>query len=185
MEKESDLLRRVRALDEAALGEVYDATYPLLYRYIFHQVGHAMLAEDLTAEVFNRFLKQLHAGRGPHRYLKAWLYRVARNLVIDEARRQVHRNHANLREDMAADQQDVAERAQQSILSQQARASLLELTPKQRDVIILKYLEGMSNDEVASLLKLSVGAVKALQNRGLAAMRRKLERSGAVTKDST
>lgn len=61
---ERDLLRRVRALEEEALGTVFDTYYQPLYRYIYHRVGHQETAEDLTADVFNRLLKEIDRGRG-------------------------------------------------------------------------------------------------------------------------
>ena len=75
---------------------------------------------------------------------------------------------------------DVEGEAHRATLRAQARAALDELTDKQRAVIILKFLEGCSNREVSQILETSVGAVKALQHRGLAAMRRHLVNSGAI-----
>ena len=179
--QDNDLLRRAKALDEQALGAIFDTYYPLLYRYIYHQVGHATTAEDLTAEVFIRLLKQLRAGRGPDRRLKPWLYRVAHNLVVDHWRRDAHRDHEQLDEQLLAGEEGTEQQAQRAILRQQARAALNTLTNKQRAVIILKFLERMDNAEIADVLEMTVGAAKAMQSRGLAAMRTYLVRSGAVT----
>jgi RNA polymerase sigma-70 factor (ECF subfamily) len=174
------LLRGARALDEAAIGTVFDTYYPSIYRYIYRHVHHQPTAEDLAGEVFCRMLEQLAAGRGPKRHLKAWLYRVAYNLVVDNSRRQVHRDHEPLAGQTIYAGHDVEGEAHQATLRAQARAALDELTDKQRAVIILKFLEGCSNREVSQILETSVGAVKALQHRGLAAMRRHLVNSGAI-----
>ena len=117
-------------------------------------------------------LEQLAKGRGPEQHLRAWLYRVAHNLVVDHARRQVHRDHDPLDEGLVSTGQDVELEVHDAILRQQAGEALQRLTPMQRAVIILKYLEGYTNQEISSMLDLSVGAVKALQHRGLASMRR-------------
>jgi RNA polymerase sigma-70 factor (ECF subfamily) len=180
---ERELLQRVLALDERALGMVFDAYYLPLYRYIAHHIGHLETAEDLAAEVFNRLLEEIERGRGPKRSLKSWLYRVAHNLLVDQLRRLEHRDHELLSEAMVSSDPSVPAQAETAILSQQARAALQELTPRQRDVIILKYLEGHENDEVARILGTSVAAVKSLRSRGLAAMRRHLERVGAVPEE--
>ena len=174
MVDERKLLREARSLDDSALGVVFDTYYPLLYRYIYHHVHHQATAEDLTGEVFARLLAQLAEGRGPKRHLKAWLYRVALNLVIDESRRRVHRAHESLDEWDVPDEMDVEMQAQTALAWRRARAALEELSPKQRAVIILKYLEGYDNKEVSRILETSVGAVKSLQHRGLASMRRHL-----------
>jgi RNA polymerase sigma-70 factor (ECF subfamily) len=180
---EQTLLRGARSLDGTSLGTVFDTYYPLLYRYIYHHTGHQATAEDLTAEVFKRLLEQLANDKGPDRHLRAWLYRVAHNLVVDEARRRVHRDHEPLDREQAAARQDVETSVQAALLKRQARAALEELTPKQRAVIILKYLEGYDNREVARMLDISVGAAKSLQHRALAAMRKKLAATGVVRED--
>lgn len=174
MESEQELLRRARALEEGALAAIFDEYYEAIYRYIYHYTGHVQSAEDMAAEVFQRLLEQLHAGRGPDRHIKAWLYRVAHNVIIDEARRLSHRDHRELDEELASAGASPEEQTQQAILSEQAHRALLHLTPKQRSVIVLRFLEGMDHDEIAHILSMPVGAVKALQHRALAAMRRNL-----------
>ena len=183
LSEERKLLRRVRSLDEAALGTVFDTYYPRLYRYIYQHVHHQATAEDLAAEVFARMLEQLTNGGGPRRHLQAWLYRVAHNLVVDTSRRQVHRNHEPLEDWTAVSGQDVEGEVQQAMAWQQASAALAELTPQQRAVIILKYLSGLSNKEVAHVLETSEGAVKSLQHRGLASMRRALAENGVMQEE--
>lgn len=175
-----DLLRRARRLDESALSAIFDAFYAPLYRYVYHHTGHAATAEDLVAEVFKRLLEQFHRGDGPDRDVKAWLYRTAHNLIVDDSRRMVHRDHAQLEEDTPDAERDVSEQAGHALLAGQARAALARLTTGQRAVIILKYLEGLSNAEIAHVLSMPVGAVKALQSRGLAAMRQYLESAGMI-----
>jgi RNA polymerase sigma-70 factor (ECF subfamily) len=165
-------------LEEAALGEIFDTYYPVLYRYIYHHVHHQQTAEDLTAEVFTRLLEQLANGRGPEQHLRAWLYRVAYNIVVDESRRRVYRDHELLDERTALAGEDVEEQVHASIFQDQARSALAALTAKQQAVIVLRFLEGCENREVSQIMGLTVGAVKALQHRGLAAMRRHLERMG-------
>lgn len=174
---EKELLRGARELDRTALTAIFDTFYQPLYRYIYHHIGHKATAEDLATEVFTRLLEKLRAGRGPERYLKAWLYRVAHNLAVDELRRRTHRDHDALDDNIAASGQDLLQQAHLAVQSDQARAALAHLTPNQRAVIVLKFLEGLDNAEIARALKLSVSAVKALQHRGLQAMRCRLERS--------
>ena len=180
-----ELLRRARSLDESALGAVFDIYYQPLYRHIYYHVRHRETAEDLAAEVFARMLAQLAKGQGPQKHLKAWLYRVAFNLIVDESRRRVHRDHEPLDEGVASSEQGVEAQIQTSILAQEAWNALDELTIKQRTVIVSRYLGGQENIEIARTLEMSVGAVKALQHRGLAAMRRYLKRVGVIQEGST
>jgi RNA polymerase sigma-70 factor (ECF subfamily) len=171
---EQVLLARARSLDETALEAIFDHYYPVLYRYLYYHVHHRQIAEDLTAEVFTRMLERLADGGGPERYLRAWLYRVAYNLVVDESRRRVHRDHDPLDEQVAVVDGEVEAHTEASILRGHAQAALMSLTSSQRAVIVLKFLEGCENREVAQILGTTIGAVKALQHRGLAAMQEHL-----------
>ena len=170
------MLEQVLNLDEQALAAVFDTYYVPIYRYIYHQIGHVETAEDLAGEVFLRLLDRIREGRGPNRHLKAWLFRVAHNLVVDESRRAAHRDHESLDDSIPVGRASVEEQVQHAVTTQQAYDLLEELTPQQRSIIVLKYLEGMENAEVAHTLGLSIGAVKALQHRGLNALRRRFSR---------
>ena len=172
---EQEFLQRVRQLDEDALSELFSTYYPAIYRHILRHVGHQRAAEDMAAEVFRRLLDQLGRGSGPTSSLKAWMYRVAINLVVDDSRRQSFRQHAELDEDLAHDGPPVEEAAHQLLLAEAAQQALLSLTPKQRTVLVLRYLDGFNLPETAEIMGLAITAVKALQHRGLVALRRELE----------
>jgi RNA polymerase sigma-70 factor (ECF subfamily) len=169
-------LQRARALDPATLTDIYDTYHPRIYRYVYRQVGHVEVARDLTSEVFERFLQALNQGGGPEQHLASWLYGTARNVVANHYRRQGHREPLPLHEELidAGDAPDKI--VARHIASMQVQAALKELTMDQQQVIILRFLEGLPSKEVARLLSKSVGAVKALQHRALAALQRHLER---------
>lgn len=180
---EAKLLKQARALDQNALTWVYQNYHSAIYRYIYHHLGEAQTAEDLTSDVFRRLLQALRNGGGPTRQLSAWLYRVAHNLIVDHVRRCKHRNHEPLDGalgDRLADSTEGPEHlAARSIVMEHVRGAMLELTEEQRQVVILKFLEGMSNAEVAAITGKTVGAVKALQHRGLETLRAQLVTSQA------
>ena len=175
---EATLLQRARQLEESALATIFDTYYQPLYRYLYHHLGHAPTAEDLTAEVFRRFLDAVHKGRGPTENLQAWLYRVAHNLLVDELRRRELREAEPLEENWPSLLMDVSVQAQQAQLQQVIRRALRFLSPKQQAVLVLHYLEDMEYAEIARALQLSEGAVRALQQRGLRALQRYLKRRG-------
>jgi RNA polymerase sigma-70 factor (ECF subfamily) len=172
---EQTLLERALSFDRQALTAIYDEYQKPLYRYIYRQVGEVEVARDLTADVFQRFLQAIQKGHGPDQRLKAWLYRVAHNNVIDYYRRQQHRRHLPIKENLVENGDGPAILAERNMAAERIRRALQELTPDQRRVITLKFFEGYSNLEVAELLNKPVGAVKSLQHRGLAAMQRQLE----------
>src|SRR3989304_5540460 len=156
-----DLLERARKLDESALGEIFDAYYQPLYRYVYRHIGVSLTAEDLVAEVFRSFLEELKLQHGPTTSLRAWLYRVAHNLVVDELRRNKHREHEPLDEERHASDPEVGEQVLQSMAQQTTQRALEQLTGKQRDVLVLKYLQGLGVEEIAQTLNMSITTVKA------------------------
>jgi RNA polymerase sigma-70 factor (ECF subfamily) len=167
-------LERARALDEEALAAIYDDFHPAIYRYVYRQVGDVEAARDLTADVFDRMLRAFSLGGGPERHLSAWLYRTAHNLVVDFYRRRSYRLHEPLEENLADDETDLVETAHIRLQTDRLRAAVSGLSPDQKQVILLKFLEGWSNQEVAKALDKSIGAVKSLQHRALAALQRQM-----------
>jgi RNA polymerase sigma-70 factor (ECF subfamily) len=171
---DADLLERARHLDQEALGTIYDLFSPGIYRYALRQLGTEALAEDCVAEVFSRFLHAISKGGGPQEYLKSYLYRIAHNWITDQFRRQPVPDvpyEAELLGDADANPSRLtAEKLEQ----EQVRHMLRLLTPDQRQVIVLKYYQDFSNQEVAEALEKPVSAVKSLQHRALAALKRML-----------
>lgn len=172
MAEEDKLLRRARRWETDALAEIYDRYSAELYRYALRQLGVRDLAEECVGETFHRFLRALHRGSGPDRHLRAYLYRIAHNWVVDQVRAE---QPLPLDEDMRAARQTepVGALTERSRL-EEARAALAQLTPDQRQVIVLRYVEGWSHKEIARALQKSAGATKALQHRALVALKRRL-----------
>lgn len=169
---EHELLKRIHQFDQQALGQVYDHYSPGLYGYAMRLLGDIDLAEECVAETFSRLLLALRNGGGPRDHLQAYLYRVAHNWMTDRWRRQPV-PPMPLEENLhAAPAADPAHTMGQRIEQEHARAALACLTSEQRQVVVLKFLEDWSNEEIAYALGKPLGAVKSLQHRALAALRR-------------
>ncbi len=180
MADEQDLLARVRAFDVAALAEVYDTFSPAIYRYAMRLLDDVALAEDCVTDTFGRLLDAIQTGDGPTHHLKAYLYRTAHNWITDHYRsapRQLVSLDA-LSDDSGVEIPSEDELPIQAVMeqieAQQVRLALLQLTGDQRQVIMLKFYENLSNEEVAVTINKPVGAVKSLQHRALSALRRVL-----------
>ncbi len=173
MGQEDRFLELARGFDLAALGEIYDFYSPALVRYATRLLGESDLAEECVAETFSRFLKALRNGGGPKECLQAYLYQVAHHWITDYYRRQPPATFS-LNETFASELGDPALTAVDVLEREQVRAALMRLTPEQREVVVLKYLEGWENADIASLLRKPVGAIKALQHRALDALRRQV-----------
>jgi len=184
MLSEQELLLRARRFDQSALGEIYDRYSPGLYRYAVRLLGNADIAEECLAEVFSRFLHALRNGGGPRDHLQAYLYRVAHNWITDQWRRPPPPSES-LQVNLPADgPADPSHAVGQKLEQEQVRAALAELTLDQRQVIVLKFFEDLENEEIAAALGKPVGAVKSLQHRALAALRRALTGSEEDTYES-
>lgn len=174
MTSEKQLLKNARAFDQQTLSEIYDQYSPKLYRYAIRLLGDESLAEDCVGETFSRFLNALQQGGGPKEHLQAYLFRIAHNWITDQYRQQAP---IPLEQDDPIEsngQLDPQAIADDIFLRDRIRTALREITPEQRQVVILKFIEGWSNVEVAKAVGRPVGAVKSLQHRGLAALRRLL-----------
>jgi RNA polymerase sigma-70 factor, ECF subfamily len=171
------LIERARAFDAQALGEIYDAYFERLYRYAYRFVGEVEPAQDIASEALRRLLKEFRSGRAPDR-LGAWLYRVTFHLAVDQHRRRPPGAVVSLDADLEwADDATLEADTERRVVQARVRAALDKLTPEQQDVVVLKFLEGYSNSQVGALMDKPEGAIKSLQHRALAALRRALGHS--------
>ena len=173
---ERQLVLQAQAGNAEAFGQLYDAYMERIYRFIYFRVEDQQTAEDITSQVFLRAwnnLDRFRLGRTP--YL-AWLYTIAHNAVIDHYRT---RKVTTALEDVRLSQPDYAEVVENDIDFEvemiSIKVAMQTLTGDQQQVLTLKFIEGMSNDEIARHLGKREGAVRALQMRGLRALAKQLE----------
>lgn len=168
---ESLLRERAVALDPAALAEIYDRYSGKIYSYVYHRVGDGRVAEDLVGDVFVRMLEAIRSDRAWSTSLQGWLYRIAHNLIVDQYRRGGNRESVELDETwMAAE--NPSHSFENVFASRQLQQGMRVLTEEQQQVVVLRFVEGLSNAEVAEILDKTEGAIKALQHRALSALRR-------------
>jgi RNA polymerase sigma-70 factor, ECF subfamily len=172
MSTENVLLRKAQQFDRQALAQIYDRYSPKLYQYAVRQLGDPEQAEECVAETFDRFLRALYRGGGPKKYLQAYLYRVAHNWITDLYRRQPLPELPLSPDLIDKSQAAPFDQAVYQFEKERIQVALSRLTPDQRQVIVLKYLQGLNNREISLAVGKTIGAIKALQHRGLAALRR-------------
>jgi RNA polymerase sigma-70 factor (ECF subfamily) len=156
-----------------AFGELYGIYIDHIYRYVFYQVKDKMTAEDITEEVFVKAWKAIGSCKGKGQTFLPWLYRIAHNHLISYLRRS--------RKCLSAGQKTLTE-ADDPELEAEAkieRDRLLEaiscLPLHQKQVIILKFIEGLDNREIGKIIGKSQGAIRVLKMRALAKLRRELD----------
>jgi len=163
--------------DTEAFGDLYERYVGKIYNYVYYRTGNEHDAEDLTARVFVRALKRLpsYADRGLP--FSAWLYRIAHNLVANWHRDQNRRKVVPLDEFVVDGiQSDAPEYAAEN---REARQLLLEtirrLPAERQQLLILKFIEHLSNAEIGAVMNRSEGAIKSLYHRTLLTLRDDLE----------
>ena len=162
---ERDLVERARGGDRGAFADLYRLHYGSVFRLARFYLPSG--AEDAAAETFLRAWSSLPRYRFGGAPFSAWLYAIARHVVVDELRK------AGRTETRAVLPETARETAIDESLG--LADAIARLSPSQRRVIEMKYLMGMTNPEVAALLKRSVGAVNALQWRALQALNEMLQ----------
>ncbi len=172
--REWDLVRQAQQYNEGALATLYQTYYPKIYNYAFLQLGDVQAAEDLASDVMLKLIESLKNYRFKGLPFGAWVFRIARNRLIDLHRRRRRRGEVDLSETLSstlASPQSLAERA---LERGQLQVALKHLTDEQRQVIVLKFIEGFDNRSVGRIMGRNEGAIKSLQHRALASLRRVL-----------
>lgn len=170
------LLERAHQFDPHALAALHDELYPQVYRYVAYRVGDPQVCEDISSEAFVRFLTVLKKKAQTVQSARGWLLGTANHLVMDFYRSKYRRHDENLEHhDHLPDHHNPENEVEASFTNQEVRDAMLKLTPDQQHVITLRFSQELSLDETARVMKKSVNAVKVLQYRALAALRRQLE----------
>ena len=173
---EGQLIKRAKSHDARALSDLYRRHADAVFRYVYYRVGDREVAEDLVGEVFVRALEGLPAYQDTGTPFEAWLYRIAHARVVDYYRRQKVRRAAPLDESLTSSEEpDLSQLAAQRDDVLRVWNAVRHLTDDQQQVISLRFIAGYSTAEVASVMCKTEGAIRALQHRALASLRRLLE----------
>lgn len=184
MSNEQDLIRQAKSGDHRAFEALYDHHYQPVYTYIYYRVGQRELAEDLTSDVFERMVSKIDSWQPGDKPFIAWLYTIAGNLVRNDIKRHKRITWLSLEDhdskNPLAEESEAGLMAQisKSLQSQQIIQSINKLTEDQRQVVILRFIQGLPTAEVAQKLGKPETSIKALQRRAIGALRRVLEVEG-------
>ncbi|MBI2776115.1 MAG: sigma-70 family RNA polymerase sigma factor [Chloroflexi bacterium] len=168
------LVQEAKRGDPWSFGRLFDEFHEPVYRFIASRVHRPSDAEDLTQLVFVKALEALPRYEQRGVPFGGWLFRLARNTVIDHARTRHEHAELDAALDMAAEDQGPE---QATILRQDLDAvtrALSELTDEQREAIELRFFAGLSAREAADVMGKQEGTVRGLQFRAIAALRRSL-----------
>src|SRR6266508_6256514 len=169
------VVQRAKTGDSEAITQLYEEHAPRLYRYFLPRLGgRSHQAEDLTEEVFVRVLERIESYEDRGLPFGAWLFRIAHNLLIDHQRRLPHQPHVGLEECEELQSSAAEQSLAQAMVSHELREAMRHLTREQQQVLVLRFIRGLSIAEAAASLSKTEESVKKLQARALQAMRRLL-----------
>ncbi len=177
MEDELILLNRACALDQDALAQIHERYYTRVYRYIDYRVQDVQAVEDLTSDVFVRFLKAIRDRHLPPNSIEGWLIGVAKNVLKEHYRRNRRDNWSALGEEEASSLPTPAEAVDKNLMNEQLREAMEELTEDQQQVLALRFGFEMPLKQVAEAMQKSEGSIKMLQVRAVASLTRILRGS--------
>ena len=173
---EEEVLIRASQGDRDSFGLLYERYIDRIFNYVYYRTGNTHDAEDLTARVFQRAMNHIHNYKDRGVPFSAWLYRIAHNLIANWHRDRSRRQEIPLNELPVLPSRE--DRPETTLVRSQEQDSLLrlirQLPPERQTLLILKFVENMSNAEIGQIMGRSEGAVKSLYHRTLLALRDEL-----------
>lgn len=153
-----------------SFAELYERTFPRVYAYVASLLRDRAAAEDVTAQAFERAYRKRRSFRARRGSPEGWLFGIARNAALDELRRR--RRHASHEPNEVADEAPAAEdHAELALRREVVRRALAQLEPRERDLVALKFMGGLSNAEIAKLLGTSASNAGTRLHRTIAKLR--------------
>ena len=158
---------KARRGDPEQLAEIYEHFYPKMLKYMSYRAGER-IAEDLTAEVFLRVVRGIKKQKGS---FVAWLYTIARNVVADHFRSAKVRHEIPLDSQMTQSLTINEGRSEKVAMKLDLANAIQKLTDSQREFITLKFIQGLSNQEIEQIMGRKPEAIRGLQFRSLSSLR--------------
>jgi RNA polymerase sigma-70 factor (ECF subfamily) len=174
---EKALLYRAQAGDRQAAGTLFEFYHKEIYTYIFYRVSNSSVAEDLSAEVFVRMVRRLPNYRDQNKPFISWLYTIAKHLIIDHYRLEEKRELVPIKDQLLEDDRPEPDLHLENREAVDCfRRAIRHLTEQQQNVIIHRFVEGRSVQDIADLINKSERAVRSLQHRALKSLEKALVR---------
>ena len=163
------LVSRAQAGDGEAFGQLYDRYVDSVYRFIYFRVNDRALAEDFTSETFLRALRRIGSISYQGRDIGAWFVTIARNIVLDHMKSARHRLEVTTADTLEGDHREPSPESAviDALTSERLMAAVNQLGDEQRECVMLRFIQGFSVSETASVMGKNDGAIKALQHRAI------------------
>jgi RNA polymerase sigma-70 factor (ECF subfamily) len=183
---EEKLIERAVGGDSSAFGSLYDHYQAMIYRFVVIKVGSREEAEDITHQVFLSAWQKVRGYKHRGHPFSSWLYRIARNQVIDHYRAKkgevsIDKIDPELFATAERESNDLTQKFQLEMV----RKAIAALKTDYQDVIIMRFVEDISLKETAAILKKSEGAIKLIQHRAIKELKKALGDETTTTSDES
>ena len=169
------LVTHARAGDTEAFGKLYDIFLDTIYRFVYFRVSTTADAEDITEQVFVSIFEHIGSYEERNLPFEAWLFRIARNKVIDYYRTKKTKVPLEAIAERPDSKPQPDEIAEIQLTKEAVMKALTKLPDPYREIIILKFIEEKENDEITIIMEIESGYVRVLQQRALSRLRALLE----------
>src|SRR5690349_9668538 len=173
---EQVIINQAQRGDEEAVTLLYETHVDAIFEYVRYRVDSKSTAEDLTSEVFLRMVRGLINYQNQGVPFRAWLFRIAANLVIDHYRQRRKGSDSALLDDLESDDTDPFDRLAQSEDQLRLRLAIRGLPETYQDLLLLRFVENLPHTEIAKIMNKSADALRAMQYRALKALAEQFER---------
>jgi RNA polymerase sigma-70 factor (ECF subfamily) len=179
MEEERKIVLKAKEGKKEAFGQLYDKYMPAIYRFVFLKVGgQKAQAEDICHEVFLSAWQNIKNFRFQGYPFSSWLYRIAGNAVIDFYRtKKTNLDIESVPEEVVAEEVSFGDAFDNRLDLERVQQCLKKLEPSYQDVLIMKFVEELSNKEIAVALEKSEGAIRVIQHRAIKQLKKYLEKN--------
>jgi RNA polymerase sigma-70 factor (ECF subfamily) len=177
-ESEHDLVQQAIKRDRAAFTALYERHVDQVYRHIYYRVFNQIEAEDITQDTFVKAWKAIDNYKNTGAPFAAWLFIISRNLIADHYKKKPkHLNIDEVPEEKLVDpDSDPEGMAEANLNKELVKNAVLKLKGDKQQVIIMRFIDGFSYEEIARALNKNEGAVRMIQCRGLIELRQLLKR---------
>lgn len=174
--EDSALVKKAKKGDKDAFGQLYDKYIDAIFRFVLFKVSRKEDAEDITHQAFLKAWQNVPKYKDKGHPFSSWLYRIARNLVIDfyrTAKRDLELDEAP--DEALSERSDMGAVLDTTALATLTRVSLKDLDDIQESVLVMKFVNEMTNREIAEAIGKSEGAVRVIQHRALKKLKTNLQ----------
>jgi RNA polymerase sigma-70 factor, ECF subfamily len=173
---EQDLIAQAQRGDEQAVTALYEMHVDAIFEYISYRVGSRNIAEDLTSDVFVRMVRGLAQYKERGLPFRAWLFRIAANLIIDHYRTHKKGPDAPLLDNQPTNDTDPLDRVAKHEDQLRMRLAVKALSEEYQNLLVLRFVENLPYAEIAQIMNKSAEALRAMQYRALKALAEQFER---------